>query len=248
MTSKFLWRYLEQVFNLNERSKILTHSPITSMSELILHGFPVSPYVRSARIALIEKGVDYHFNEIGFDDLATDEYARLNPFRKMPVLQQQHFVLYETPAILGYIDEAFNGTALQPADPNARAQMRQWIGIAANYLYPIGVMQLFLQRIMFPIMGNEPDETVVKHSASTIAPYLDVIEHELVNPFLVGDTFSLADILTGAMVEYVNMTQEGAALVNARPKTAAWLSRLNQRTSFQQSLAGLLQGKGTREI
>jgi len=213
------------------------------MSELILHGFPVSPYVRSARIALIEKGVDYYYNEIGFDHLASDEYAKLNPFRKMPVLQQEDFVIYETPAILDYIDEAFDGVSLQPIASKARAQMRKWISISSNYLYPVGVMQLFLQRIMFPIMGNEPDQTIVENSITTIAPYLDVIEHELVDTFLVGNTLSLADIITGAMVYYINMAKEGSALIDTRPKTAAWLSHLSQRASFQQSLASLLQHK-----
>ncbi|GAB4465752.1 MAG: glutathione S-transferase family protein [Elainellaceae cyanobacterium] len=213
------------------------------MSELVLHGFPVSPYVRSARIALIEKGVPHHFNEIGFDTLATAEYARLNPFRKMPVLQQDEFVLYETPAILGYVDEAFDGVLLQPADPRARAQMRKWIGIAANYLYPIGVMQLFLHRVMFPIMGNQPDETLIATSAEAIASYLEVLEHELAGPFLIGNALSLADIIVGAMVSYINLAKEGEVLIQAQPKTAAWLSQLSQRDSFQQSLAGLFQSK-----
>lgn len=210
------------------------------MSELILHGFPVSPYVRSARIALIEKGVDYHFHEIGFEYLATEEYAKLNPFRKMPVLQQENFVLYETPAILAYIDEAFAGNALQPADPQTKSQMRKWMGIAANYLYPVGVMQLFVHRVMLPIMGNETDETVVKNAADAIAQYLDVIEHELVDRFLVGDTLSLADIITGTMMYYINMVKEGAALIHARPQTRVWLEHLSQRESFKQTLASLL--------
>jgi glutathione S-transferase len=213
------------------------------MNKLILHGFPVSPYVRSARIALAEKGVNYHFNAIGFEQLATDDYARLNPFRKMPVLQQGELVVYETPAILGYVDEAFNGVSLQSTNPVARAQMHKWLGIAANYLYPVGVMQLFLHRIMFPIMGNEPDETVIATALKTIAPYVDVLEQEFTDEFLVGNAISLADIMTGAMVSYINMTKEGGVLIQAYPKTAEWLSRLNQRVSFQQSLADLLQGK-----
>lgn len=213
------------------------------MSNLVVHGFPVSPNVRSARIALIEKGIDYHFNEIGFDYLGTDEYAKINPFRKMPVLQQGDFILYETPAILGYVDEAFDGLSLQPVDPKARAQVRKWIGIAANYLYPVGVMQLFVQRIMSPIMGGVSDEVVVTESAKITSQHLDVLERELTKSFLVGDTLSLADIIAGSMVYYVNMTKEGSALVKARPKTAAWLETLSQRKSFHQTLAGLLEGK-----
>ncbi|MFN6518431.1 MAG: glutathione S-transferase family protein [Nostoc sp. CreGUA01] len=214
------------------------------MSNLVVvHGFPVSPNVRSARIALIEKGIDYRFNEIGFDYLGTDEYAKLNPFRKMPVLEHGDFVLYETPAILGYVDEAFDGVSLQPADPKARAKVRKWIGIAANYLYSVGVMQLFLQRIMSPIMGGIPDEVVIAESANITSQHLDVLEKELATSFIVGNTLTLADIMAGSMVYYVNMTKEGSALVKARPKTAAWLENLSQRQSFQQTLAGLLEGK-----
>ncbi|MBW4693740.1 MAG: glutathione S-transferase family protein [Lyngbya sp. HA4199-MV5] len=213
------------------------------MSELLLHGFSVSPYVRSTRIAFIEKGVTHCFNEIGFDHLATDDYSKLNPFQKMPVLQQENFVLYETPAILGYIDEAFDGTALQPVDPKARGQMHKWLGIAANYLYPVGVMQLFLHRVMLPLMGNEPDEAVVESSVVAIVQPLDVLERELVEPFLVGNTLSLADILVGAMVSCIHLAPEGATLIQARPKTAAWLSQLSQRESFQHSLSSLLQSK-----
>lgn len=210
---------------------------------LVLHGFPVSLYVRSARIAFIEKGVDYQFNEIGLDYLATNEYAKLNPFRKMPVLQQGDFVLYETLAILGYIDEAFNGPSLQPVDPKARAQMRKWISIATNYLYPVAVSQLFLQQIIYPIMGSETDAAVVAEAAAITSQHLDVLEQELATPFLAGDALSLADVIAGAMVYYANMTKEGAALVQARPKTAAWLGRLSQRESFRRTLAGLLEGK-----
>lgn len=210
---------------------------------LVLHGFPVSPNVRAARMALAEKGITYQFHEISFDHLATDDYAKLNPFRKMPVLQQGEWVLYETPAILGYVDEAFDGVRLQPSSPEARAQMRKWIGIAANYLYPTGVMQLFLQRIMTPIMGGQPDEAIVADSATVVRQHLDVLERELVTPFLVGETLSLADILTGAMVSYINMTREGAALVQERPKTALWLDNLSQRQSFRSTLAGLLADK-----
>jgi glutathione S-transferase len=96
---------------------------------------------------------------------------------------------------------------------------------------------------MSPIMGSVTDEAVVAQSAKITSQHLDVLEHELTSSFLVGDVLSLADIITGSMVYYINMTKEGTALVKARPKTAAWLDTLSQRTSFQQTLAGLLERK-----
>ncbi|MBC7882439.1 MAG: glutathione S-transferase family protein [Anaerolineae bacterium] len=217
------------------------------MSELILHGSPVSPYVRATRIALIEKGAAYHFNEIGFDHLATNEYAELNPFQKMPVLQQENFVLYETSAILGYIEELFDKVSLQPNTAQARAHMWKWIGIASHYFYPVGITQLFVQQIMLPIMGSEADEVVVEKAVKVSAQHLDVLEQELTGSFLVGNGLSLADITVGVMVSYIGMTKEGNALISSRPKTAAWLSSLSKRDSFQHTLADLLVSQQKHE-
>jgi glutathione S-transferase len=117
------------------------------------------------------------------------------------------------------------------------------MGVATSYLYPVGVMQLFVQRIMAPIMGGEPDEAVVADAAAIASQHLDVLEQELTAPFLVGQSFSLADGLAGAMVDYIAMTQEGVAMLQTRPKTAAWLETLRQRDSFRQTFASLLAGK-----
>jgi glutathione S-transferase len=119
--------------------------------------------------------------------------------------------------------------------------MRKWLGIAAHDLYPVGVMQLFVQRIMTPILGGEPDEAVVAEAAIATGHHLDVLEIELgATPYLAGAELSLADILVGVMVDYIAMPPEGRALVAARPKTAAWLAQVSGRESFRQTLAPLL--------
>jgi hypothetical protein len=97
---------------------------------LVLHGFRYSVYVRIARIALAEKGLTYEHVEI--DPFAADvpiEYLTLHPFKRVPVLVDGDFALYETEAITRYIDEAFPGPALQPSEPRQRARMAQIISI-----------------------------------------------------------------------------------------------------------------------
>lgn len=91
----------------------------TELNAVILYGFPQSTYVRTARMACEEKGVPYQLESI---KLRSDAPRELHPFGEIPVLQNGNFVLYETPAIARYVDEAFDGPPQQPADPSDRAR------------------------------------------------------------------------------------------------------------------------------
>ncbi|MDP6345818.1 MAG: glutathione S-transferase family protein [Alphaproteobacteria bacterium] len=89
------------------------------MSTITICGSPLSTYVRTARMAAIEKGIGHELRDMA---PGSDEIRALHPFGKIPVLRHGDLVLYETLAIVGYIDQAFDGPPLQPADPVGRAR------------------------------------------------------------------------------------------------------------------------------
>lgn len=212
------------------------------MTSIDLYGFPVSPHVRAARIAFREKSLAIVDHAIGFDDLATDGYARINPFRKMPALVHGAVTLYETPALLVYADAIGQGAELQPADPIERARMWQFIGIAQHYLFPVGVMQLYFHNVLAGLFGMAPDQGVAAAATTPTAAHLDVLEAALAGGHLAGTELSLADIYCGAMVDYIARTRDGRVLVAARPKVSAWLTALRARDSFAASIAPMLAG------
>ncbi len=82
------------------------------MSKPVLHGPAFSTYVRSVRITLAEKEVAYDLHEINFLEAWPDGYENLHPFMKVPVLEHDGLTLYETTAIMTYINAAFDGPAL----------------------------------------------------------------------------------------------------------------------------------------
>ena len=84
------------------------------MADPILYGPAFSTYARSVRLALEEKGVPYVLEEIDIFSgaNATPEYLARQPFGKVPALEHDGFRLYETGAILRYVDEAFDGPSL----------------------------------------------------------------------------------------------------------------------------------------
>src|SRR5260370_16462383 len=103
---------------------------------LILHGYRYSVYQRIARLALAEKGVAYQQVEVNpFAPDVPAAYRALHPFGRVPAMVHDGFALYETAAITRYVDRAFAGPALQPADAKALARMDQIIGVVDAYGY-----------------------------------------------------------------------------------------------------------------
>jgi glutathione S-transferase len=135
----------------------------TNMADPVIYGPAFSTYVRSVLLALEEKGVPYHLEQINILEGAhqTPEHRARHPFAKVPAFEHDGFELYETLAILRYVDETFDGPSLQPDDPRARARMTQVLAIVDAYAYPVCIGACVIQRLVVPLMGGTPDEDVV---------------------------------------------------------------------------------------
>src|SRR5712671_5059019 len=96
------------------------------MSELIVFGFARSTFVNIVRLVLTHKEVPYSFHDLE-PEMGKPSHLALHPFNRVPILRHGDFTVYETSAIVAYIDEAFDGAELTPGDPQKRARMNQWI-------------------------------------------------------------------------------------------------------------------------
>jgi glutathione S-transferase len=208
---------------------------------LILHGYRYSVYVRIVRLVLAEKGVAYERAEV--NPFATDvpaDYLRLHPFGRVPTLVHDGFALYETGAITRYVDHAFPGPALQPADAKRRARMDQIMGVVDAYAYWPLVRQVFVHNVMRPHMGTEADAAELEKGLVASAKALDALENlAAADSWLTGAEISLADFHLGAMVAYFAQSPRGAELLAVRPRLAGWWRRLGTRPSFAATEPGL---------
>jgi glutathione S-transferase len=201
---------------------------------MVLHGYHYSVYTRIARLALAEKGVAYERVEVNpFAPDVPASYLALHPFGRVPTLVHDGFALYETGAIIRYIDRAFPGPALQPADPRALARMDQIIGIVDAYGYWPMVRQVFSHRAFRARTGQPVDEAEIARGIAASAKVLAALEP------LVGDGVSLADLHLGAMIAYFALAPEGTALLRQYPRLTAWWQRLSARPSFAATDPGL---------
>lgn len=186
---------------------------------ITVHGWAFSPYLRAVRIALEEKRVGYGLNDLTPADLAGEAGRALTPFGKVPVLEHDGLRLFETAAILHYVDEASPDPPLQPATVVGRAEVAMLLGLAANQFYGSGVMGVFFQEVYVPANGGRADGEVVASALVAAAPFLQFAEDRLLGDFLVGGSFTLADALAGAMLH--NFCACAQRLSGARDLSAA---------------------------
>lgn len=198
-----------------------------------LYGATYSVYVRSARLALAEKGVDYDLVEV--DVFAANgppaEHLERQPFGKIPAFEHDGFRLYEAGAIIRYVDEAFAGPPLQPAEPKARARMNQVISIIDSYAYPTLVWGVFVERVSGPARGRPTDAAKLAAALPRCETCLDALA-ALAGAFLAGGQLTLADLHAAPMFDYFLQAQDGAEMLARRPALVQWWQRMRGRQSM----------------
>jgi glutathione S-transferase len=200
------------------------------MADVKLYGFPPSTYVRTARLVLEEKGVDYELVPV---ELGSDELLALQPFGKVPAFAHGDLQIYETSAICRYIDEAFDGPPLQPGDASGRAVMEQWIS-SLNRNYDTDMIRhVVIERLAAPRRGNEPNEAKIAEALPRIEREMAVLEARLAeSAYLAGGDVTLADFFLVPMMVYFRMTPEGETALAGHAAIARWWDTMQARPSF----------------
>lgn len=195
------------------------------MAKPVVYGATYSVYVRAVRLVLEEKGVPYELVEVDVfaDGGPPTEHLRRHPFARIPAFEHDGFRLYESGAISRYVDEAFPGPALQPAEPQSRARMNQILSILDNYAYRTLVWDIFVERIRKPQRGETADEATIDRALPRAATCLRALA-ALAGPgaFLVDGRLSLADLHAAPIFGYFRMTPEGERLLAAEARFARW--------------------------
>lgn len=208
---------------------------------LILHGYRYSVYVRIARLVMAEKGVAYDRVEVNpFAGDIPAAYLALHPFGRVPALVHDGFGLYETGAIVRYIDRAFPGPALQPADTRRLARMDQIMSVVDAYAYWPLVRQVFVQDVVRPHIGTAGDPVELEKGLASAATVLDALESLAASDkWLTGPDLSLADLHLGAMIAYFAQSTRGLELLGTRPRLSAWWERMAPRPNLAATDPGL---------
>lgn len=191
--------------------------------ELVSHH--LCPYVQRAAIALAEKGIPFSRTMI---DLSAkpDWFLAISPLGKVPLLRGEAGVLFESAAIVDYLDEVY-APALHPADPFERAQHRGWIAVASATLDAIGGLY------------NAPDAAAFDGRIADLEARFATLEAALgEGPFFAGRDFSLVDAAFAPVFRYFDVLETHLALgvFAAKPKVARWRKALAAQPSVRAAV------------
>ena len=205
------------------------------MSEFIVHTIPGSPFARAVLATLEEKAAPYRLAPVAPGTFQSPQHLARHPFGRVPVLEHDGFVLYETQAILRYLDRIKPSPALTPADPKRIARMDQVMNINDWYLFPGVGNVIVLHRVVGPkVMGLTPDEAAVAAAMPKARTVFSELARLLgVQPYFAGDEMSLADLLVAPAVAFFTATPEWAELGAPHPNLVAWLARMEARPSMK---------------
>jgi glutathione S-transferase len=204
------------------------------MSEIVVYGIHGSPFVRAVQLGLEEKGVPYRLHALKPGEHKSEEHLRRQPFGRVPAIEHGDFALYETQAILRYLDAAFPQPALQPREPRAIGRMNQIIGINDWYLFPkVGAVIVF-QRIVGPVLlGRATDEAAIAAAMPDGRVCIAALDRLLGDKrFLVGDELTIADLMLAPQLDFLSATPEGRELLKGTA-LVDWLKRMNDRPSMR---------------
>ena len=208
-----------------------------STTPIVVHGIPGSPYVRKPLLVCEEKGAPYRLAAMAFGSGANKslEYLALNPFGRLPTIEHGDFVLYEAQAISRYIDRAFDGPALTPADPRQAARMDQVLNIVDWYVMPSISSAISFNRVVKPKFGMPVDEEAVANAVPLAKTCVQALEGILGgNAFFAGEAVSLADLFAIGHLDFLAQTPEGADMLAGSP-LLGWIERMNARPSVQNT-------------
>ena len=205
------------------------------MAHPIVYGPAGSTHVWSARLALAEKGVTHELVELPYGAHREEPHLSRQPFAKVPAFEHDGFALYETQAIMRYVDERFPGTPLQPEDVHEWSRMNQIIGIVDAYACPNIAGTILFNRMLVPrLLGGTPDEGAIVAALPRACLCLAEIDRLMEDHrFLTGDHVSLADLMVIPLLYYFSNVPDGQAPLSEHPKLQNWIRQMETRQSFQ---------------
>jgi glutathione S-transferase len=177
-----------------------------------------------------------------FGRLNDPDFRAMNPFGKVPVIEDGATVVWESQTILRYLAARFGHGRFWSDDPAERAMVERWMDWSATSLQPDFLMGVFWGYYRTP--EAERDWPAINRSLANCAAHFRQLDRVLATqPYLAGESLSLADIPAGtSLYRYFELDIDRPAL----PHVSAWYARLRDRPAYRKHIMlpfGELRGR-----
>ena len=197
---------------------------------LKLHYHPLSTYSRRVRIACLEKGIEVELVEL---DMAKGahrgpDYLQKNPYGRVPTLEDDGFVLYESTAILEYLEATHPTPPLVPGDARGCALVAMHMKLCDIQLARQTGIIIFPKRFL---PRERWDEAAMAQAKKEIERHLAIVEQQLAGrEWMVGGRYSLVEVCYAPFVEFFPLME-----ITPPPAVAAWTARMLGRPSARET-------------
>jgi glutathione S-transferase len=195
-----------------------------------LHYHPFSTFARRVRIALLEKQIPCELVEVDMARGAhrAPEYRALNPYGRVPTLEEDGFVLYESTAILDYLEATHPSPPLVPADARGRAHVAMHMKLCDIQLARQTGTIIFPKRFL---PRERWDEAAMAQAKKEIEKHLEIVEAQIRGrEWMVGDRYSLVEVCYTPFVQFLPLME-----VAPPAAVAAWVGRMLERPSARET-------------
>ncbi len=195
------------------------------------YGHSYSNASRRAQMFCEEAGIPYTFItvELMKGEQYQPEYLALNPNAKVPTIDDDGFVLWESQAIMRYLADKHKASQWYPAEPRARAVVDQWCDWNHTRLGPEA------GKIMFNthFAGDQGNPQAIEDAKKWLVKILPVLEGVLSRQaYICGDHPTLADLAAVTNLAYLEMCQYD---LSAYPAVTQWFDTMKRRPSFAKT-------------
>jgi glutathione S-transferase len=225
---------LEGVFRFDPFS----HIQVVKMT-LKVYGVAMSTCTGRVLATIFEKDVtDYELVPVNImaGEQKKPEFLALQPFGKIPVVQDGGLTLFESRAIARFIAHKFEkqGTALYGSTQKDKVLTEQWLEVEGQNYNP-AISAVVAELVFKPLRGLTADEAEVAANLEKLEKVLDVYEAHLAkSKYLAGDFFSLADLSHIPYTHYfINFAKKGEVF-DKRPHVKAWWTEISSRPSWKK--------------
>lgn len=200
---------------------------------LILYGIDFSSRSNKVKMCANAIGIPFKFKEVNMlkGEHKSPSYLDLHPGGKIPVIEDDGFVLFESVTIMKYLCRKHE-SVLYPVDLHRQALVDQWCDYASQQL-DVQVVRVAFNVFVAPKIGQPASQKSIEMGTEMIHQLLPVFESHLKrSAFLVGDDFTIADINLLAITDPFTMLKIDT---QRYPKFNEWRAKLEAMPFYQDT-------------
>jgi glutathione S-transferase len=199
---------------------------------LILYGSDLSSPANKVRFTANALALDYEYKVVRLRDgeHQTEEFKKLHPAGKVPVINDNGFVLFESNAIIKYLAQKVK-SPLYPTDLQTRALVDQWMDFTSFHV-GVALTRVVFNRVFAPLLKMDVDERSIEEGLTFLQRFLPVVDQQLGKyPYFVSENLTLADI---NLLATLDPAEVGQVDLSIYPNISRWRNALKKMAFYTQ--------------